>query len=123
VGEPPEHGEDAVARGERRGDGGAFHMAPRLRHAKAGDDLVGATSSHSPEVDAVPALAAAPFAEVEGDGGGGPAKLLGEFRVTLGDGGEWLAELADHLEGDIEGVERHVRLLLGGVRPLPAQVP
>jgi hypothetical protein len=98
-------------------------VAPGLRDSKAGDDLVRAACGDAPEVETVAALPSAALAEVEGHGGGSTPELLGKGGVTLGDGGERVAEAADQLERNVEGIEGHVTTPLGWGSPSPAQVP
>ncbi len=76
VGEAPEHGEHPVARREGGRDGGGVDVAPRLRDAEAGDDLVGAAGGDALEVEAVATEAPAALAEVERHGGGGAPDRL-----------------------------------------------
>jgi hypothetical protein len=121
VREAPEQPEDAIARRERGADGVRVEVTPGLRDAEPGEDLVGATSRDAPGVEAVLAGAATALGDVEGHRGGRAPELVGERGVTPSERDEGVAEVADEVERDFEGDERHVGLLSGGVRPNQAQ--
>jgi hypothetical protein len=92
-------------------------VTPGLGDPEGSGDLCGAAGGDAPEMEAVLTLAAPALAEVEGNGGGGAAELLGKVRVALGDGGEGFAQGADEVEGDIEGIEGPEGSFSGGGCP------
>ena len=109
------------AQGPRRS--GVLHVAEGLRDAQARGHLVGAAGGDPPKMNAVLAGSPSALADVQGDRGRGPAHLLREIRVSPVEDGERLLERPDEFERDVEGLERHVRLLFGWGLPHPAQAP
>src|SRR6185503_16477629 len=91
--------------------------------AEAGDDLLGASGGDAPVVSTILSGACPAFAEVLGDGRGGPTNLADEVTVVMSDEGNGGLEGTNQLEGNFESDECHGEAPFGwGFRPTRAQV-
>src|SRR5215470_9352170 len=108
--EPPQHAANPVEHRVDRGEFGRGDVAACACDTQRGGELAGRAGSATEQVDAIEASALPCLADIECDGLGGTADLVGERLAALADFGLHRSELLQHGERHLERIEHWTSL-------------